>query len=100
MPGSTLAWTGQEESSPVSRNKAPSSDSDKPTISSVILIIAWKSLKSEGASMCTSAPCSAGSTPEDDLHVDGVPAPGEHGWTPGLEEVWSQIGKHSRPWEQ
>ena len=71
----------QEKSSPLSRSKTPSPDSDKPTISSFVLRIALKFLESQWASMCThAAPYSAGSKPEHNLQRAGVLAPEQHSW--------------------
>lgn len=95
------AWTGQEESSLVSRNQTSSSDSDRPTMSPVLLSIAWTFLSQNEPGVCFSkhlvmqevkqwAPC---------IGV-GFPAPGEPAWIPGLEDVGPQMGSHAGPWEQ
>lgn len=93
MPGTTLDWTGQEESSLVSRSQTSSSDSDRPTMTSVLLSVAWTFLsQNEPGCVLLKAPCNAGSKAEGTLHRGRVPAPREPGWIPGLEDVGPQMG--------
>lgn len=82
-----LDWTGQEESSLVSRSQTSSSDSDRPTMSPV-LSIAWTFLgQNEPGCALLKAPCNAGSKAEGALHRGRVLAHREPGWIPGLEDV-------------